>query len=513
MFEHNPIRDREALEKFCQSLAEFSPIVGLDTAPQPDSLFLDITGLAHLFGNEAGLVQQLARHCQQLGFHARIGVGDTLRLAWSAACFITTTEETLCHVPVGLLTSFPALDTEVNNVAAVTAEWTGRLPIESFRLPAPTNATLRQLGLTTVSRLLRIPRSHLTARFGDAIHLAIDQFLGVAEEPIVAHTQPPEFYQAEFIEFPTNDRETIEVVLQRLVDKICRSMRVDQKGALEWTIRLNCVESLPIHFQVYLFQPTSTPTQVIPLVSMQLETALQPHLFLKKKTSPKKTSPRATVASQPDSGKITTIRERTQIRIQEIEVLVSHCVLLEERQRQLFDENPRLDKQALAHLVNRLTSRLGKERVLYPTFQSGAQPEYAVRYRPLADPHRTPPRRKPTGSHVLARPLRLLNPPVRLQALGITPDAPTNEPARTPVKNPPQKNESALGALVELKVFSVNNRQHRIKQAWGPERIETGWWRGPTTRRDYWRVETETGCWFWIYRDLRTDEWYLHGEF
>jgi protein ImuB len=54
---------------------------------------------------------------------------------------------------------------------------------------------------------------------------------------------------------------------------------------------------------------------------------------------------------------------------------------------------------------------------------------------------------------------------------------------------------------------------HRIVQAYGPERIETAWWRGPTVRRDYYVVETDSGERFWLFRRLRDGSWFLHGMF
>ena len=47
---------------------------------------------------------------------------------------------------------------------------------------------------------------------------------------------------------------------------------------------------------------------------------------------------------------------------------------------------------------------------------------------------------------------------------------------------------------------------------WGPERIETGWWRGASVRRDYYRVQTEESLRFWLFRNLADDRWYLHGD-
>ena len=52
-----------------------------------------------------------------------------------------------------------------------------------------------------------------------------------------------------------------------------------------------------------------------------------------------------------------------------------------------------------------------------------------------------------------------------------------------------------------------------VERTWGPERIETGWWRGDDIRRDYYIVETDTGERFWVFRNLLDESWYLHGAF
>jgi protein ImuB len=52
-----------------------------------------------------------------------------------------------------------------------------------------------------------------------------------------------------------------------------------------------------------------------------------------------------------------------------------------------------------------------------------------------------------------------------------------------------------------------------LAQHWGPERIETAWWRGRSVRRDYYRVETAEGSRYWLFRRLTDGQWFLHGEF
>ena len=59
VFEHDRAADLAAIEELADSLSEFSPIVGfvsgtagIEQTDWPDSIFLDVTGLAHLFGSE-----------------------------------------------------------------------------------------------------------------------------------------------------------------------------------------------------------------------------------------------------------------------------------------------------------------------------------------------------------------------------------------------------------------------------------------------------------------------------
>ena len=55
--------------------------------------------------------------------------------------------------------------------------------------------------------------------------------------------------------------------------------------------------------------------------------------------------------------------------------------------------------------------------------------------------------------------------------------------------------------------------EYVVGRAWGPERIETGWWRGRYVRRDYYRVETHRGERYWLFRRRSDGCWFLHGAF
>jgi protein ImuB len=86
------------------------------------------------------------------------------------------------------------------------------------------------------------------------------------------------------------------------------------------------------------------------------------------------------------------------------------------------------------------------------------------------------------------RPLHLLDPPQPIEVVGIAQSGP---PA----------------------MFHYQRTQYRVARYFGPERIETGWWRGESCRRDYYRVETETGQRLWLFRRLQDQRWFVHGEF
>lgn len=530
IFEHNLEQDVSGLETLSDSLEEFSPVVGLEMIDsqefkrgrRPNSLFLDVTGLAHLFGDETQLARQLLLHCDGLGYLPRIAIADTVGEAWGLARYAAGHHFSEMRQPLVMPIT--------KNRDEIADELIRQLPVDSLRLDSGVIDTLFQLGIENLGQLLRLSRGELAMRLGDVIHRRLDQFLGKIEEPIVARRKPTEFVAEQTLDYPTSHRETIEVVVARLVCRLCEQLRAGQQGALEWWVRLKCQKGAAIEFRVNLFQPTAETAQVMPLIAMQLEQALAPvtRRSSKKKKLVKNSKIQAVSgakkqALQPtselrddsnwctDEGEI--FHRYTTTSVQEVTVSVNSHVVLVQEQRQLFDENPRLDRQALSHLINRLANRVGPENVVYPTLLSGAQPEYAYRFKPLVDPNRQCRRRKSKPvcqSHVQARPLRLFRPPLLLRTMSIV----EAEKNRMPPSQLRACGESTVRSEVPPILLRVNdNAVLRVTDVWGPERIETGWWRGLTICRDYWRVEIETKQQFWIYRDLRANTWFLHGEF
>jgi len=65
--------------------------------------------------------------------------------------------------------------------------------------------------------------------------------------------------------------------------------------------------------------------------------------------------------------------------------------------------------------------------------------------------------------------------------------------------------------------FTWRRVTHAVVRVEGPERIAMEWWKSAGLTRDYFRVETETGQRFWLYRDGLygglAPRWYLQGVF
>jgi len=65
--------------------------------------------------------------------------------------------------------------------------------------------------------------------------------------------------------------------------------------------------------------------------------------------------------------------------------------------------------------------------------------------------------------------------------------------------------------------FRYKGKLHTIKKADGPERIEQEWWIEQGQHRDYYYVEDEEGCRYWLFRlghyDDASYKWFIHGFF
>jgi len=138
-----------------------------------DGLWLDLTGVAHLFGGEERMCARILAFCRRLGFTARIAVAGTAGAAHALARF-GAAALTLC--PPGR---------EADSLAA--------MPLAALRLDEAVLSRARRLGLERVGELIAMPRAPLQRRFGADLLIRLDQALGRAAEPLdpIVPEEPP----------------------------------------------------------------------------------------------------------------------------------------------------------------------------------------------------------------------------------------------------------------------------------------------------------------------------------
>jgi len=528
---HHPQADRRELERLAQWCCQFSPTVGLEDADPPETLLLDVTNLAPLYGGEAALAAQVRRACQRRGLEVRLAVADTIGAAWALAHYGAKAMKQPCIpfnalenirgpggaescsqgrkalveasqypgkpqrgdiddatsdvAPSGLPNQFVAANQELAPLAtrlrpagaadARKAPLLGNelapLPIAALRLPADLLATLADLGIQCVGELLKLPREQLQSRLGSLVLLRIDQALGRAEEVFFPIDPPPDFAVEHAYEYPIADAAAIRYTVEQLLKRLTLLLQTRSAGALRLRCRLDCESAPPVAFEFDLFQPTARWRHLLELLDMHLE----------------------------------------RVRLAAPAVAVELCAVrhapLAERQCQLFEQQRELgSSHALATLIDRLAGRLGSEAVVRCAVVPEAQPELAFRETALSGSAPEPLKRilarhEPIGEDPLQRsgsaeqtaqcfnrPLILLARPAPLAAWSVAPHGPPTH-------------------------FQHAGQQHEVARHWGPERIETGWWRRASAWRDYYRVETTAGRRFWLFRRRRDGKWFLHGSY
>ncbi|CAN5411410.1 DNA polymerase Y family protein [soil metagenome] len=157
-------------------------------------------------------------------------------------------------------------------------------------------------------------------------------------------------------------------------------------------------------------------------------------------------------------------------------------------QQQLWTSSCGLEDNELAELLDRMAGKIGATNI----------------HRYLPEEHYWPERSYKTASSLQEkpntswrtdkpRPVQLLPKPESIEVSAPIPDYPPM-------------------------LFRHKGEVHKIIKADGPERIEQEWWIEDGEHRDYYCVEDEKGCRYWLFRlghytADKSHQWFLHGFF
>jgi protein ImuB len=446
---HDPAADHDALRELARWAGQFSPCAGIDA---PDGLRLDVTGCGYGYGGEEGLALAVVASLRQQGYWATAAIADTAGAAWAIARFAPAFHP------------FPR-DDDARTCLVPRGEHPAALrplPVESLRLSADVVDLLHQFDVRRVDQLLALRRADLPSRFGPELLLRVDQALGLAEEVLTPERAPDVAEASWTFEPAIADGQILDTVIRHLLENIIEQLWPRQLGVQRLLCSLELVAAEPMHFPVALLKPSLSLRHLAELVRLHVERLSVP-------------------------AEIAAVSVRAVV-----------VAPLEFHQGQMFDDDVVHRERQTAALVERLSSRLGETSVLRPRLLPDPQPELACSYEPCSNAERgTRNAERKNGSQfrvpssafrVALRPPWLKPEPVLVEVMSVVPDGP-------PIR------------------FRWGGRLHDVAHCWGPERIETGWWRGDDVRRDYYLIETTAGECFWLFRTLPEERWFFQAMF
>lgn len=449
----DPEGDAADLRSLAELLAlRWSPVVAISDA---DGLFIDLTGVAHLYGGEARFARRLLRLLARHGITACLAIADTAGAAWAMARYGG---------------SGPALIVEPEAHSSAIAP----LPVAALRLDASSLELLARLGVDTAGQLLAMPRTPLVRRFGKTIALRLDQATGRLPEPFDPVVPPTSVTVEQRFAEPIATAEAIDHWLRNLMPRLARALAESGQGVRSVELIATRVDGIPQRLRLGFARPTRDPGHMLRLALRRIEEiepgfgidAMALHVHRADPLGPESFAAALADPQEPD----------------------------------------------LAPLVDTLANRIGAERLWRVAPAESDVPERSVAPAPPLDPPRgREARLKPGDVRLLdartpdhpwhprwPRPVRLLRRPERVHH--VMAELPDQPPRRFTWRGRAYRVVRAEGP-------------ERITGEWWRRSAER------QAVRDYFRVEVESGQRFWLYRrgdGVRGEtgdlSWYLHGR-
>ena len=549
---HDPQADRRRLGQLAAGAMQFSPVV---QPVEPGALFVDVTGCERLFGGERRLGGLGIRYVEREGFSVRGAIAGTVGAAWA-----------LAHAGGERLT---VVEPE-GEVAALAG-----LPTWSLRIEPDAVGALDRLGVATVDDLLHLPRSSLAGRFGGSVLRRLDQAVGAMDEPVEPF-RPAELPAVRMsLAFPTDRQEVVHAGVESLLGRLTQRLEQQGQGAAELVCTFYREQARPIVSQLWLSRPTRALGHLtsllaekvrgldlsVPVSAISLHVARagvvprwQGRLFESAEVSdPQKAAGlldelsnrlgrRAVVRALPGDDH----QPEHACRYEPVTGGVGSGGQAASGTRRIKSDVKRRVKPALHAGRSPTPGRGGAPEGLPPTlcFAKDGAPKKATHAsnEALAD---KPPVAPHSGTRRIKSDVKRRVKPA-LRSDSVTRDENEHAHATAALRlallaqhktwacHPDRSSEVRMAAGERpvrlfarpqpIDVIAGANgggpawfrwRGDRRRVAWavGPERIETGWWRGRQVCRDYYVVQDQEGGRFWMYRDRESRRWYLHGCF
>ena len=473
-----PSKDQDALLDLARwASCRYSPTLNADGN---DGLWLDITGVPHLFGGEQAILADMGARLARAGFTARLALAETLGGAHALARYARNASIVVPHGEIE-----PAL---------------APLPVEALRLEPEIVTLLKRLGLKRIGQLYALPRTSLERRFhaketAEAVLCRLDQALGRRKEPRVPLLPSPDFVARLPFPEPLITHEGVLAGLDHLTSTLCAKLARAGRGCRRLALWVARADGSSTVIEAGLSAPSREPEHLLRLIEDKVEAL--------------------------DMG--------FGVDLMSLAALVTET--LAPAQTSLTQGN---GKAAAEPLIDRLINRLGA-RAVRRLFPMGSHiPELAQGLRSaFAGPSFWPEPALPKPP----RPPLLFTRPEPLTVLAEIPEGP---PARFTWRHVTRRVIKAEGPERIAPEWWRNPSPSKGEGGDGRRAI-AGWGShcalghpsltpSPTLPlsgggrkrrpRDYYRIEDEDGHRYWVFREglyqeseLGSPGWYLHGVF
>jgi protein ImuB len=362
VYELDEEADKHWLSRMARRCVAYSPLV---TTTPPDTIIIDITGADHLFGGEAGLMDNIGEKFAGLGMTLRLTCAATAEGAHALARF--------AQLPVR------------DERAAIRG-----LPVTALGLDPQATLALKRAGLKCVGDVAVRPAATIAARFGAKAVTAIRLLTGEVQRPIQPLAQPaPLIFERRFAEPIAHQSMIAHSFLELMQDAAC-ALEERRLGGRRFQLILFRSDGAQRRLDIETGAATRDPALVLRLFDERIGALADP--------------------LDPGFG-----YDSITLTITAAEALAVVQPALD------GTEN---NDMAIAELIDRLSMRLGTGSIRRIVPHDSHIPEQAQLALPAIEcrvPIRWP---KPALGEPPARPIFLFDPPQMVEVIAEVPDGP-----------------------------------------------------------------------------------------
>ena len=255
-------RERAAAQAAREACSAVSP--RLEEAA-PGLVYLDVSGLQSLFGEEKAVARELLVAAERVGLRAAVGLSaskSVARLAARAAAAELSLEPGRHGVSGGASCVVPAGEERA---------FLAGLPLHQLDLPGELLDSLRRFGLATLGDVARLPPGPLSARLGaDAAALSRlsrgEDASALTPAPVSAR-----FEEGEELEWDASSLEPLLFVWKGLLDRLAQRLAARGLMARELLLQLRLAGGSWDERTLDLAAPTREPAPLLQLLKLTLE--------------------------------------------------------------------------------------------------------------------------------------------------------------------------------------------------------------------------------------------------